>query len=361
MEKIAIYVGPYAYGRQWDETNLESRGIGGSEIWAARIAVEFARGGYDVWVFGDPETEHDSPEGVHYRRWENFGRICREERFDHIITSRRVDAIDNSVPCDDIILMTHDILVIGCETYEDLKPERVRKICFQSLSQKLILQKRYGIPDDKFMRTFQAIDMEPYADADDSRKENCMLWSTGINRGLRRIAEDIIPRVRKVVPDFTVYVSHYQESIGNTLPEGMVFLGNLPKSELVRYQRQSKVFTYPNTGLMDNGGYNGETFSITTIENAMAGAVPVLGRWGCWFSTLKGGYDGFAGDGLYENILKPMDPYNIPEFVNELSAKTVRCLTDEKYRTELAAQARDICGKYTWQAAAATFTDNFLK
>lgn len=361
MEKIAVYVGPYAYGRRWDETNLESGGIGGSEIWAARIAVEFTKRGYDVWVFADPETGHDSPEGVHYRRWEEFGCICREERFDHIITSRRVDAIDKDIPCDDIILMTHDILVIGCETYEDLKPERVRKICFQSLAQKLILQKRYGIPDDRFMRTFQAIDMEPYADADDTPKENCMLWSAGINRGLRRIAEDILPRVRREVPDFTVYVSHYQESIGNTSPEGIVFLGNLPKSELVGYQKRSKVFAYPNTGLMDNGGYNGETFSITTIENAMAGAVPVLGRWGCWFTTLRGRYDGFVGDGLYENILKPMDPYYIPEFENEMAAKTVRCLTDEKYRTGLAAQARDICGNYTWQAAAGTFIDNFLR
>ena len=65
------------------------------------------------------------------------------------------------------------------------------------------------------------------------------------------------------------------------------------------------------------------------------------------------------GDGLYENILKPMDSRNVPEFGNEMVMKTVRCLTDEKYRTELAAQARDICRKYTWQAAAETFIHNF--
>ncbi len=51
MKKIGIC--PFVVREQfvWDETNDETRGIGGSEIWAINIANEFVKRGYDVYVF----------------------------------------------------------------------------------------------------------------------------------------------------------------------------------------------------------------------------------------------------------------------------------------------------------------------
>ena len=65
---VAFFTGP-AWTR-WSPSDVEGRGLGGSETGVVRVAESLARHGYRVSVFGDVEEE--SYAGVRYRRWESF-------------------------------------------------------------------------------------------------------------------------------------------------------------------------------------------------------------------------------------------------------------------------------------------------
>lgn len=362
MQTIAIYVGPYPYGGHWDERNLEIGHIGGSEIWAIEIANEFARRGYKVMVFGDPEEEHVTENGVEYIKYSDFKKRNEEsDGWDHIITSRRVDAIDDDIKAKDIILMCHDILVIGCDNYDDLKlGTKIDKICYQSLYQKLELRDRYNIPENKFMATYEGIDMSRYGDVDKVEKKNKMLWSSGKGRGIIWLIENVFPEIRKQVPDFEISICGYFDDFNEPIfqQEGIKVLGNITKDELVREQMSSKIWIYPNHGINSVGGVNAETFSITAIENGAAKNALILSDWGCWFTTLRG-YEGFVGNGLFFNPMIPMDSKYWKTFATVLSEVSIGCLQDETFRKSLANSAYKVSKKYTWGYAADSFENEW--
>ena len=88
MKKIGISTLTINSNYIWDETNNETRGIGGSEIWAINIANEFVKRGYDVYVFGNPLQNHVSKTGVHYFKQEYLNNNIEALEFDYFISSR---------------------------------------------------------------------------------------------------------------------------------------------------------------------------------------------------------------------------------------------------------------------------------
>ena len=363
MGVIGIYVGPNLYKNNWDEINLETGGVGGSEIWAIKLADEFSRNGDNVFIFGQPKENHISENKVNYIRYEYFQEYVENIKFDHIIMSRRVDGLYDNIPCDSIYLMCHDIGVINAENFNDLHLDKVKKIATQSLFQKEILKARYHLNDKFFMETCQGIDVNMYSDVDKIVKSNKMLLSQGKERGVNFIIEKVFPLIRAEVPDFEInlcgYHSNWDEDIYHQ--DGINILGNLCREDLIREQKESKIWIYANHGYHDNiTNYNGETFSITTIENAVAKNACILGDWGCFHTTLKE-YKYFIGKDLYSDIFTPMDKEKLDDFAKEIANVAIKCLKDEEYRLKLVEDSYNIAKKYTWNFVADSFRDEWKK
>ena len=361
-ETVAIYHGPFAGGWIWDETNYATgKNVGGSEVWAIRLSQELSKLGYMVFIFANPESFHVDKFGVFWCKAETFKSMAEIIHFDHLLSSRRVDEIDESLDVGDISVMLHEnyILRSTTSTFQSLFP-KIKNIYFQADTQRALLTKKFGVPEDKIRTTFEGVDMDLYKDAPNIQKKNKMLWSMCVNKGADLLVEKIFPLIRAEVPDFEIVMCHYHETFNDPKfkKEGIIIRNDLDRAGFIREQMESKIFIYPNWGRTSDKKYNYETFSITTVENVMAMAAPVLGDFGCWHSTLRG-YTGFVGNGLFKDIFTALSEEDRDKFCEELAKEAIRLLKEEDYRIERVKEAMKICEGYTWPAVAQTFVDGW--
>ena len=361
-ETVAIYHGPFAGGWIWDETNYATgKNVGGSEVWAIRLSQELSKLGYMVFIFANPESFHVDKFGVFWCKAETFKSMAKIIHFDHLLSSRRVDEIDDSLDVGDISVMLHENYIIRSttSTFQSLFP-KIKNIYFQADTQRVLLTKKFSVPEDKIRTTIEGVDMDLYKDAPNIQKKNKMLWSMCVNKGADLLVEKIFPLIRAEVPDFEIVMCHYHETFNDPKfkKEGIIIRNDLDRVGFIREQMESKIFIYPNWGRTSDKKYNYETFSITTVENVMAMAAPVLGDFGCWHSTLRG-YTGFVGNGLFKDILTPLSEEDRDKFCEELAKEAIRLLKEEDYRIERVKEAMEICKGYTWSAVAQTFVDGW--
>lgn len=351
MKKIGIYNYVFHPNYRWDETNYKVGNIGGSEIWAIEVANEFRNRGYDVYVFGNPNEEHISENGIHYLKCESLKNTCENVSFDAMFLSRTVQCINDITNCNNIYLMLHDVVIIGAESNKDFPFGKVKKIFYQSDFQKNAIIAKYLLPDEMFCRTFEAIDQTKYDALSGIKKENKMLYSSGFGRGLRWLVENVFDRIKAEVPDFKLDIcGHFDGNVFKDFlkRDGITVLGNISREDLIKKQCESKIWIYPNHGYDSEFNRNNETFCITAIENAYAKNACILGNWGCFSSTLEG-YNGFVGNELYNDIMEPMDYDNVDAFADALVNESIKCLKDEEYREKLVESSYEIVKKYTWK------------
>lgn len=362
MKTLGIYCFIPDMNLKWDENNYNIGRIGSSEIWAIKLSEEFAKCGYDVYVFGNPTNEHDILVGkntVKYKSIQSFKDTCSEIQFDHIILSRTTEPLKDITNCDSIFLMCHDINVIGNIKVDTL--DRVKKIFCKSDFQANIIKKKYNITENKVCVIFDGVEKELYEGLNGLEKRNKMVFSSGFNKGVRFFVENIFPKIKEEVPDFEVDICSYRDNgykIKSFNQDGINLLGNLTKSELVRRQCESKIWVYPNHGYDYEYNKSDETFSVTSIENALAKNACILGRWGCFTTTLKD-YNGFVGSELYDDDKEPMNYDNLEKFYDVLAEDAIRCLKDEKYRLSKVESSLKCVENYTWDKVAKSFEKIF--
>lgn len=361
---IGIYAGSLFFPpdrmHKWDEHNLETGGIGGCEIWAIEISRRFEKNGFHTMIFCDCEKWHYDKHGVEYVPLDKFDFVCNNAVFNIFITSRRTDILNTNIKSEKTYLMCHDPFVLWCDSYDNLKMNLIDKIAYQSDFQKRLLKEKYdGLTDGNFFKTFQAIDMDLYSNIDMSLKKNKMLWSSHKIRGAKILIEKILPLIRKEIPDFEIDICGYVNDMDDQYfkAEGVNVLGNVSKSELVRIQKECKIWIYPNWGRFDDGRINDETFCITAIENGMANNALVLADRTC-FSTTLNGYGGFVGTEMFGDR-DIIDESEIDEFAMILAEQAVKILKDDEYRCKLADDACNISKAYNWDSAAMTFIDEY--
>lgn len=361
---VGFYIGalyfPPERMHKWDEKNLEKGGIGGSEIWAIEITDRLENKGFHCIIFADCDEWHYSSTGVEYVPYKLFNEVCVYTKFKYFITSRQTYELSTNIKAEKIFLMCHDPFVLWADKFEDLHKELIYKIAYQSDFQKRLLQQKYiGLEDSDFFRTFQAINPELYQDIDISKKKNKMLWSSHKIRGARILIEKILPIIRREIPDFEIdvcgYVNDMEDNYFNA--DGVNVKGNVTKQELVRLQKESKIWIYPNWGRFEDGRINDETFCITAIENAFAKNAIVVADRTCFSSTLKG-YSGFVGTEIFgDNDI--IDESLIDEFAQQLAEQAIKILKDEELCQKLSNECYLICSGYTWDNAVKTFLEVF--
>ena len=361
-ETVAIFHGEFPNAWIWDESNYATgKNVGGSEVWAIRLSQELSKLGYVVFIFANPETFHVDKYGVFWCKADTFKSMAKMIHFDHLISSRRVDELDDTFSVGDISLMLHENYLIRhtSTSFQSLIP-KINNIFFQADSQRMLFEKKYSIPEEKIRTTFEGVDAELYKDADKVQKKNKMLWSMSVNKGADLMAKKIFPLIKAEVPDFEIVMCHYHDKFEDPIfkRDGIIIKNNLDRTGFIKEQMESKVFIYPNWGRFSDGNYNYETFSITTVENVMAMAAPVVGDFGCWHSTLRG-YTGFVGNGLFKDIVTPLTESDRDKFCEELAKEAIRLLKDEDYRMKRVGEAMRVCKGYTWPAVAKTYVDSW--
>lgn len=360
MKRIAIFNGPLTmpaqYVHTWDERNLETGGIGGSEVWAIMLASQFQKDGNKATVFCDCNSFHYAADGVEYIPYRNFKSICKYADYDLVIISRYADVLRDGITAKRIVLMAHDCVYVNCPTFADNTVGAADAYMFQSDFQKEQLLMFYPqLKDKTWFRTAQCVDGSRYSGT--VKKKNKMLWSTHKRRGSKFLIEKILPLIRREVPDFEIEVSGYIEDTTDTYfnNPGVKVLGCLSREELAKHQMDSKIWIYPNWGMFDDGSLIDETFCITATENGLAKNAIIVADKTCFSSTLKG-YTGFIGadcfpDGQYVVATEE----DKERFAKACADAAIKCLKDDKYRKELADSAYKVCKEYTVENMAKSF------
>ena len=193
------------------------------------------------------------------------------------------------------------------------------------------------------------------------------VWSSSLDRGLYQLLL-ALPRIRHFVPDFKVIVTYgthnWEESLKQRPdPSGQILLdkikelmkqpgvdyrGRVSKKDLACLQCQVKVWVYPT--------WFWETFSITAVENGLAGNALIYTDCGGLSDTVGG-----AGVKLPKEGVEANRDGEYPEkYMADLVQKTVEYCTNEPLRTIWADAAK---GKmrvyYTWEKAADLWIKKF--
>lgn len=330
----------------WDAETPDKTGVGGSETAAASICRELAARGWDVTVYGCPDTERVI-NGVRYLRWERFAG-CDVDVF---VSSRDyAPVLRDDVRARAKFLWVHDIHV-GAPSAEQerafLRFDRI--LCLSEWHKRFFCNAYPTLAEERVVVTRNGIDLERFAAFDlDKPRPNRLIWSSSPPRRLD-IALGNLTEIRKQVPDAELHIFYgfetwekfaiprgnpaeltdiqrYRDLIAAT--SGAVYHGRVNQKQLAEGFLSSKVWAY----LTDFT----ETSCITAMEAQASGACVVASRLAALEETVKVGtlIDNTEGSGK--------------RTVDEV----VRLLTDDRYWREQALRARAAAEGFSWRGVA---------
>lgn len=288
--EAAVYCGP---GWQpWSPHDIESKGLGGSETAAVRLAESLDRIGYTVTVYG--ECEQMAFGQVSFRHHETFDPL---ESRHLVVVSRLPHAFDRPIQADCKVLWMHDT------DYGDmLTEERVAKmdgVMVLSQWHKRHVAEMYPFTEDKLVVTRNGIEPEYFTKGfkgiDFERNPHRAIFSSSPDRGLDFLLR-IWPMVRNEVDDAELFYcySDVYSAIARQRPDlrkfheqiqllsgqpGVVNLGSLPQPGLAAAMRECGVWLAPSYN-SNIGAQFMETYCIGAVEAAAAGCRRVMSSWG---------------------------------------------------------------------------------
>lgn len=338
----------------WDETTPDKAGVGGTESQIIELAKNLSLIGYDVTVAGNPEKPHTSIEGVKYVTIQYAFENLTGEHFDVGIFYQIEDSFKFLcgkrifVPSIEYLFYASGIV----DTIDKKKiGESNYKIIYLSEWHKNALKRYCSLDDNDFYYIPYGIERDETTLSFED-KENSMVWSSDCSRNFEWFMDSIYPKIKKNVPDFKVYLAGYanNKNIFEKYKDDIVFLGSLPYKELYKYQQKSKIWVYPNIGIVfPNFIYFHETFCITAVENALAkNAIICLGDGKDGITTTLDGYDLLPGNMFQE--YSETNTFDDESVSNLLAASAIRCLLNKKVWFEnVYSGYSNVFHKYDWK------------
>lgn len=280
---IAIFLGP---GWEfWTPTDIEAKGIGGSETAAHRLAVELAAQGHFVTVYGPEKGIYD---GVVYRDYRAFDP---DEGRDVVIYSRELAPLAARPNAEKVYLWCHDI-GYGEGQFTPEIADRVDGIVLMSEWQRGWWTEHYPwLDQEKLVVIGNAI--KPY-DVTAERVPHRFVYTSSPDRGL----DDILyswPFIRDMWPDAELHVYYGWQYLDAGAPqlrqykqwildaarhlEGVYLHGRIGQQALAEEFAKAQFWLYPSilprTSERRIGQDFHETFCISALEAQMYGAIPV--------------------------------------------------------------------------------------
>lgn len=276
---LVVYTGPAL--EKWSPKNVDVGGIGGSETCVVNMCREFAKRGYDVSVYGDPQDLAGVYDGVKYYQHDTFNPT---DHVDVFISSRRPDVFSLPINADKKICWVHDIWVHN-NPNAYIFQDKIDKFFVLSRWHRDFFCEHHGIPASQTYLTRNAIDLSRFA-YDVPRVRGRMIYSSSPDRGLD-VLLDCMPLIRSKVPSAHLKVFYgffnwkmsvksrnnpheiaWMNRIEERLSQpGVEYVGRVGQKELAHEFLQSELWAYPTNFT--------ETSCITAME-AMAAGVPAI-------------------------------------------------------------------------------------
>lgn len=263
---------------------IDGRGVGGAELAMMTLMQLFADRGHEVEVYNDPDVP-----GVHggvlYRPRQEF---VTEAPRDILIIFRSPNPLINfrRLPKNQkIIWWSTDQHTVG--NFAELA-SLVHHIVTISPFHKAYFAGRYGIDSGKMGHIDLPVRLADYDAHEVERVPKQLIFCSIPDRGLDLMQQawhqikESIPEAKLIITsDYTLWGNPSPGNHGHRLRWAMEadieFVGNVPRSELVKYQLQSEIHSYPCT-------YE-ELFCISAAECQVAGAYPFTSTKGALETT----------------------------------------------------------------------------
>lgn len=315
----------------------ESRNdYGGSQTWMLEVSKAFSNMGYTVHMFCN--TRMHKYKNIVFIPKDKFEEVIQYATYDKFIFCRGCYKIDK-IQSPDVSLMMHDETMFNLD---NSNIDKLSHIYFLSQYAMDVFTKTYGNNFiSKYKLTCNGIDYSLYETK--CQKENMMVWSSCVERGYSFFIHKVLPLILDEVSDFKVNVCQYKDK-SIELGRNTTYIGKCNKKELANLQLKAKIWCYPNLGYLTQpfqyGKSFNETFCITALENAAAGAHIVCGANGGLLTTI-------SNDKLVcREFFEHNKVINEDEYAKQLAHFAILCLQD---KLDLRY---DDHHKYTWDNAA---------
>lgn len=284
---------------KWAPQDIDTKGLGGSETAAIRLADELSALGWVVTVYGD--VEQGCHGNVVYRSWETFDPLTPR---DVLISSRLPELFDRPVNARVKCLWMHDV-----DCGDRLTPARAKRI------DKVLVLSSWHFDHvcraypflDKFqmVQTRNGLDMRSFSQNGSApKRKKRVVYTSSPDRGLDLLLE-LWPQVRKRVRGATlefayapvyfeiaekdpVVGAHAARIAELSRQPGVKSLGSLSQPDVAHLLQSSLVWCCPSYNTPHETPFM-ETSCIGAVEAQAAGCHVVASNWGALPETVRVG------------------------------------------------------------------------
>lgn len=287
---------PGAWER-WHPADMTTRGLGGSETAAARLADALTGLGWHVTLYGNVQT--GGWRSVTLRHTDTFDPM---DPVDLLLVQRTAGPFASHNRAARTALWAHDTDFGPLSAQE---ADRIDHVLCLSRWHERHLADSYPLVADRIARVRNGIDPAVAAAARQAAKprQARVVYSSSPDRGLDTLL-NVWPRVRDAVPDAElaccyadVYnavadqdpaVAAHREQLRERIAatDGVTSLGSLPQTGLALLMAESAVWAHPS---MTPTGPFMETSCIGAMEAQAAGCLVVASGWGALPETVQVG------------------------------------------------------------------------
>lgn len=319
--KIAFY---YDSSFDWNDSDLETRGVGGSQLALIRISREFAKR-HDVTIFNSTSRE-GVYNGVRYRHYRSFHP---DEQWDVFISYRC------AFPCPDVnaSCKIHWCIDPGDNSVEKDLPY-IDKILTVSPFHTKMMRNIFHIDETKIYEARLGIQADEYRESLPKTK-NKLIFCSAPERGLQHVPL-IYSLVKRQIPEVSLVITMDYSLWGFELGietyrdlfkglEGVNYLGKISRRRLVEEQKTSVIHIYPC-----DGPY--EMFCLASMECQAAGTPTVATSQGALSTTVR---DGETGLLIYSL------PDHDPNFYQSFADAVIHLLKNPSTWRKMSNRARE--------------------
>lgn len=297
-EDIAIFT--VGGGDPWHPADIETRGLGGSETAAVRVAEGLSSLGFVVTVYADVR-EDTCWKDVIFRHWSKFDPLDSRAG---LVCSRIPEVGDRPIAANTRLLWLHDT-----DCGDRMNPRRAEAfdhVLVLSEWHERHVARRYPFLKDRLLRTRNGIHHAYFAPRPWMDRAKQVLYTSSPDRGLD-VLLDLWPRVVEQVPDAELHhcyadvydkvagqdavIAAHRDRIRELSAEmpSVKRLGSLSQPALAQAMCEARVWAHPSHSSAAGGPFH-ETSCIGAMEAQAAGCLVVASSWGALTETVRWGH-----------------------------------------------------------------------
>jgi glycosyltransferase involved in cell wall biosynthesis len=346
QHEVAIWTG-YAIG-PWHPMDITTRGLGGSETAAYRLAESLSEMGHIVTLYGHFRQE-GAVKDVILRDWRKFDPTVPRRA---VVAFRNAEMFDAPVNAQATVLWLED--VAGGEGITPERMEHIGHVATVSEWHRQNVLDTYDWIDRRKVIACRNGITHSFFDGEQPEREKRVVYTSSPDRGVDILLE-LWPQIRERVPDALLahtygpwygivadrspaIAAHRQRVAELSQQEGVTAIHGLGQKDLAMLMRSSLVWAHPSYFTVGAERFS-ETSCISAIEAQAAGCRVVAADWGALSETVR---EGAKIDG------DPTTQEWRDRFVDEI----VTGLTDPDIQAQAQEQGPLAVADLDWEGAA---------